>query len=146
MIVTARDEILGAFKAAWDAGAAAVAGYVPTVFYDGVGKTAEPTPEKHFAEVFVRHQNGSQTALAGAAGARRYEQRGIATVMIFAALPVSHGLRDGAQLAEVAIGGWRGVRTPGGVWFQNCRIVEVGVDGAWYHWNVIAEFRYDEFA
>ena len=143
---TARDEILGAFKTAWDAGAAAAAGYVPEVFYDGMGKASDPDPTVAWARTTIRHTGGRQSTLSQSAGRRHFEKTGIVTISIFAPLVVAKGLDVGEQLAKVAKGAFEGKATASGVWFRNVRVMEVGLDRSWYMINVLSDFRYDEFA
>lgn len=141
----ARDEILGVFKARWDADTAAIAGYVPEVFFDGVPKGSRPDPEKAWAEVVLRHVQGQQASLSQDTGRRRFERIGIVTVAVFAPLIVAGGLGMGENLAKVAKAAFEGKSTISGVWFRSTRIAEVGASGPWAQWNVISEFRYDEF-
>lgn len=137
---TARDAMYGVVKTAWDANAAAIAGYVPTIYYDGVGTSSDPDPDEHWAEANIRHTTGTQATLSR----RRFEKRGIITVSVFANLTVAGGLREGELLAAVAKEALEGVDTPEGVWFRNTRIQEVGASKTWYQFNVISEFVYDE--
>jgi len=141
----ARDEILGAFRTRWEADAAAIVGFVPDVFYDGVPRTSAPSPDKPWADVTIRHTSGAQATLAQDTGKRRFEKTGIVTVGVFAPLGQNRGLEDGEKLAMVAKKAFEGKATAGGVWFRNVRISEVGQDGPWFAFQILAEMRYDEF-
>ena len=138
----AKDEMLGALKSRWDADTPAVyGGSIPTIFWDGV-PPAKPDPTASWAFPTIRHAAGSQVSLSDPSGLRRFEKNGIITVSVFS--PIVKGFPLGETLAEIAKKAFEGRSTPGGVWFKNVRIVEVGPDGPWYQWNVLAEFRYDE--
>lgn len=141
----ARDDILGAFKTRWDADTPAIWGSVPDVRYEGVGQLAEPGPDVAWARVTIRHSQGRQASLASDSGKRRFEKLGIVTVSVFGPLVIAKGLETGEKLANVALKAFEGKATTNGVWFRNARITEVGVTRAWFMWNVIAEFSYDEF-
>ncbi len=140
-----RDEILAAFKTQWDAYTPAVVpgGVVPVVYYEGIGKPDRPDPTLAWAQTTIRHASGSQATLSDSAGKRRFEKIGLVTVQVFA--PLTSGVAFGGELAKVAKAAFEGRSTASGVWFRNVRIVEVGLDGPWYQWNVVGEFRYDEF-
>jgi hypothetical protein len=143
-INTAYDEMLAAFKTAWDAGAGAFNnGTVPEVRYDGVGKQGPPDGEDPWARVTIRHVTGGQATLLGDAQVTRFRNSGIITVQVF--YPLSRGgLASARSLAKVARSAYIGTSTASNIWFRNVRIVEVGPDGPWYNVNVLADFEYDE--
>lgn len=142
---TAYDEILAAFKTAWDAGAGAYnGGTIPEVRYDGVGDPGPPEGEDPWARVTVRHVTGTQASLAAIGGSRRFQRTGIIMVQVF--WPLSQAeLSNARSLAEVARSAYEGQETSSHVWFRNVRVNEVGPDGPWYQVNVLADFEYDEF-
>jgi hypothetical protein len=142
---TAIDEILGLFKAAWDAGAGTFnGGTVPEVRYDGIGEAGPPDGEAPWAKVTIRHGSSPQGSLSSGAGLVRYENGGTITVQVRYPLK-SGGLNDNAKgLAEVARAAFRGKATASQVWFRNARINEVGAVDAYYLINVNVEFLYDE--
>jgi hypothetical protein len=143
-INTAYDEILGAFKTAWDASAGAFnEGNLPEVRYDGVGKQGPPDGEEPWARVTIRHVAGGQATLLGDAQVTRFTASGIITIQVFYPLKRG-GLSNARSLAKVAKSAYEGKSTPSNVWFRNVRIVEVGPDGPWYNVNVLANFEYDE--
>lgn len=130
----ARDEIFDVFKAAWD-----VTGY--PVHWEEVRKqrSGDETP---WAVVTFQHAAGFQATLSGAQGARTFARLGFVTVQIFT--PNGKGLQDAYDLAKVVSDAFEGTATPGGVWFRNVRLNEVGRDGEFFQLNVVVEFRYDE--
>jgi hypothetical protein len=135
-ITQARDEILGVFKTAWDAGG----GGAPVLYWD----TSQEKPDSGaWARVTVRHAEGDQATLSGETGNRRFRHFGVVIVEVYT--PTGDGLAASDSLALVAKGAFEGVTTsPGRVIFRRARINEIGQDGQWFHTNVLADFEYDE--
>lgn len=130
----AKDEMFAIFKTAWD-----TTGY--PVHYQDV-KTERADTEEPWSAIFIQHTAGAQTTLSGAVGTRTFSRVGILTVQIFT--PVGNGLQDSYDLAKVVSDAFEGTSSPGGVWFRNVRLNEVGRDGEFFQLNVIVEFNYDE--
>lgn len=130
----AKDEIFSLFKSGWDA-----TGY--SAHYQDV-RSQRSSNEEPWAAIFLQHTAGFQSTLNGSQGERTFLRQGFVTVQIFT--PVGNGLQDSYQLAKVVADVFEGASTPGGVWFRNVRLNEVGRDGEFYQTNIIAEFRYDE--
>jgi hypothetical protein len=143
---TATDEMLTAFRTAWEAGAGAYnGGSVPEVRYDGIGEEGPPDGEEPWARVAVRHATSEQATLSSGAGFKRMEKRGIIAIQVFYPLALGGGpTGNSGKLAEVAKNAFEGTETPSHVWFRNARIIAVGADGPWYQLNVLADFVYDE--
>lgn len=131
----ANNEILDAFKAAWD----------PTgnlALYENL-KGAKPAGSSDsWARVTVRHVTGEQASLSNDAGVRRWERNGILTVQVF--VPLAEGLQEGYNLAKIIADAFEGATTPSAVWFRNVRVNEVGPSGEWFQINVLIDFTYDE--
>lgn len=141
----ARDEILGRFKAQWDADTPALnGGVVPLVFWEGVGTLVDKPHADPWAAVTVRHGPSAQGALANHQGVRRWDRFGVVTVQIFAPLERGGGLALGESLSKVARRAFEGKETASHVWFRGATINEVGVDGPWFQFNAVADFVYDE--
>lgn len=130
----ARDEIFALFKTAWD-----TTGY--SVHYQDVRRQRD-TDNEPWAVVTLQHSSGFQATLSGVSGSRTFARLGFITVQIFT--PSGKGLQESYDLCKVVSDAFEGATTPGGVWFRNVRLNEVGRDGEFYQLNVIAEFRYDE--
>lgn len=127
----ARDEMLAVFKAAWDStGYAAAYPDVP----------AEPPAAAPWARPTVQHATGGQATLSGANGARRWTNRGILTVQVFA--PAGDGMKTAYDLAQRVLVAFRQAR--GVVWYRNHRLREAGTSGAFSQVNVLVDFTYDE--
>ena len=128
------DSIYGLFKAAWD----------PTsypAYYEAVDKGRMPD-DQPWVWVSIEHAGGRQASLSSGTGQARFERNGIFTARIFVA--AGKGLQDALPLAKVVADAFEGNSAPGGVWFRNVRMNEVGRDGKFFQVNVLAEFTYDE--
>jgi hypothetical protein len=136
-ITQARDEMSTLFNDAWEASAYAAF----PVMWDDVGEPvgAARSPWARFS---VRHADGGQATLASIGGVRRWRREGTIFVQLFA--PANEGLSRLDEMAIVAMRAFEGKTTAGGVWFRDVRLREVGVDGNWQQFNVLADFEYDE--
>ena len=142
----AKAEMVAAFNTVWLASAGAVnGGVVPSVHWEG--SPFSPPKDAAWARFSIRHGLSEQATLAGAdgTGTRRFEKFGIVQVQIFTPL-TTRNLILAEELADVAKSAFEGISTANGIWFQGTRILEVGADDSWFQTNVIANFRYDEFA
>ncbi len=138
-ITQARDEILAAFKTAWDAGTETAG--KPVIYWDRPDST--PPASGTWARVTVKHVTGSQVTLSGETGQRRFEHTGIVTVQVFT--ESGRGLTLSDLATEIVINAFEGVTTsPGRVLFRNVRANPVGQDSQWFQQNVLAEFEYDK--
>lgn len=136
-IEQARDAILSRFKTVWDADAESAG--LPIVWSDAKG---DPPETGHWARVTVRHVTAGQATLSGETGNRRFRREGIVTAQVFTQFGTGAAKSD--RLAKVVMGAFEGYAAPGGVWFRNVRLVEVGQSGNFYQVNVLADFEYDE--
>ena len=144
----ATDEIFKVFRDAWEEHAP----YPKLVDYQNIVPPDEavlppepgptPDPELSWARVTIQHLGGGQDALAGALGKSRFQRLGIVTVQVFTL--VGTGLSHAHTLSKIVTDGYDVGSTPGGVWFRNVRMNEVGPDGDWYQVNVLADFNYTE--
>lgn len=130
----ARDEMFSVFKTAWDA-----TGY--PVHYEDVYKPRSKD-EKPWATVTLKHASGFQSTLSGVTGSKTFTRLGFITTQIF--VPTGKGLQEAYDLAKVISDAFEGTSTPGGVWFSNVTLNEVGREGEFFQLNVVIEFRYDE--
>lgn len=130
----ATDEMLDIFKTAWD-----TTGY--EAFYEDVKKQRN-TNDDPWATVTLRHAAGFQATLSGATGSKTFRRLGLITFQIFT--PIGKGLQDSYALAKVLTDAYEGSSTPGGVWFRDVRMNEIGRDGKFFQTNVLVDFQYDE--
>lgn len=135
-ITEGRDAILKTFKDVWD-----TTGYLAQ--YDGTAGEP-PNQTDPWARVIVRHVGGGAATLGNVQGKRSMLRTGTVTVQIF-----DKANRDGMGeldvLANAVLNGYEKPSDPcHGVWYRNQRLNEVGQNGDWTQFNVIAEFSYHE--
>lgn len=141
----AQDEMMGLFKAAWDANAAAAnGGLLPEVEWPGDTESGrEKMTSAAFARFSLRHLTGRQVTF-GPPGARRFQRPGIITVQAFAPVERGSGLSVAENLAIIARDAFEGVGTGSGLIFRNARVAYVGISKAWHQYNMSVEFEFDE--
>ena len=138
----ARDDMLGLFTVKWDANTPAVnGGAIPRIYYDGRGEPGSKPHDAAWCRHQIRHTLGEVTAIGG----RRTTKIGLVTIQIFTPFENGKGLTLGEELAKIGKAAYETVVSANDVIFRNVRALEVGEDGPWYQWNVLAEFEYDEF-
>lgn len=140
----ARDEMFAMLKIAWDAGAGAiVSGAVPSILWQGQ-EYGPPALTAAYARATVHHNTGRQTSLTGEGGQRRFTRYGIVFIQIFVPVSFKNPLTIASKLGKVALDAYEGRSSPGGIWFRNARLNEIGPADGWEQVNVVAEFQYDE--
>jgi len=139
----AYNEMRATFKAKWDFGAAAIAGYIPVVLYGGVVGVVPPA-DQVWARVSSSTVLTDQAALSDAGGRRRDETSGIITVQIFVPLALDDGDLLSRRLATLAKKAFLRRSLSGTVWFRRSRVRDLEPDGTHHRRNVVAEFEYDE--
>lgn len=145
--VGAIDDIYGAFLTAWNANSAAIAGYVPTVYYQGVQPDSPPDSSKIWCRIshdIVLEQQTTLSNCEGAPNQKRYTTTGLVFVQVFGPKEDAEVWLKMQKLAKVARNAYRGKSTPGRVWFRNARIKPLADEELYKRFNVIAEFEYDE--
>lgn len=94
------------------------------------------------------HEQGRQATLTDKDGVSRYRRTGTFYAQTFSPLGSTLiGPEEGAMLIEDALQRPKkvtGVTRDHCVLLRNVRINEVGSDGHWYQFNVVADFEYDE--
>lgn len=132
----AYDEMADAFFAAW----------TPTglkyTFEDLANDDLLPSTDAAWCRFSLRHNAGRQAGMGAAAGQRMFRRTGTITVQIFTLS--SKGLSEAQRLAKVVGDAFEGQSTPGGVWFKNVRMNEIGRDGQFFQTNLLTDFEYDE--
>ncbi|RKX23982.1 MAG: hypothetical protein DRP45_09195 [Candidatus Zixiibacteriota bacterium] len=136
-LIQARDELMQVAKDVWDALA------LPLDYPDVSDKTFPPAdPSLVWGRVTVKHNSGGQATLANHSGVRRFRLDGIINVQVHS--PVGDGLTAGYTAAQAQLDAFSGPCTPGGIWFRDPQLQEVGPDGDYYLINVFAFFTYDQ--
>ena len=139
----ARDSIFAQFRSYWDQAAYGVLGLIPTVLWQGQENSSPPSNQEPYARATVLHTAGRQATLAGPGGAR-WERRGVCLIQCFGPVQGGKGLTLAERMATVAKDAFEGKSTPEGVWFRNCRQIDIGSADGWFQINVAADFQYDE--
>lgn len=143
------DEIYGQLKTVWDAGTPAIIGGSPAVpallLYDDTEWKGRPDDPRQAAwgRVTIRHVEAEQHTLADSSSKKLFCNYGVVTVQIFAPMRDNSGALVARRLAEVVKAAFEGVSTEN-VWFRSARYNEVGREGAWYQFNVVSDFQWDE--
>lgn len=141
------DELYAKFVAAWNAQSAAVVGYVPQIFFQGVQPETPPDSSKYWCRVSHDIVIESQTSLStceGAPGQRRYTAQGLLFVQLFGPKEDAQAFEFLQKLAIIGRNAYRGKTTPGHIWFRNVRVKPLPDEELYKRFNVIAEFEYDE--
>jgi|ERR1044072_1973077 hypothetical protein len=142
-----RDEINTLFLAAWQANTAAIAGYVPDIYWQGVQSPIQPDGSKFWIRLSKQNVIEQQAALStcvGAPGQRMYEASGLVFVQLFCPKSTSESFDLGQKLAVVARDAFRGKSTANNIWFRNVRINELEPEELYYRFNVVSEYEYNE--
>ncbi len=142
----ARDEILARFYDDWRSKAPLVwAGGVPRVLWDAKEEKDDkgPRADEPWARATVSH-NVSPQRTFGEPGNRRFDRLGIFTCQVFTPMSIEQSVTLAEDLGVIVRDAFEGNTTPGGVWFRNTRLQEVGPDEPWWQLNVSTEFNYDE--
>lgn len=94
------------------------------------------------------HETGFQATLTDKMGLQRFRRTGSFYAQVFHPLGSSLiGPEEGAMMIETALQKPKkvqGVQSEACVQLRNVRLNEVGSDGHWYQFNVVADFEYDE--
>lgn len=113
------------------------------VHYPDVAPTAGfPPKAAPWARVSISDDSSGAASIGSSIGNQRYESSGLLTVELYT---MSGDGRAAAQaLGQAVLTAYRGKRTsPGGVWFFDETVSDVGPDGVWRHTNVRVSYRYD---
>lgn len=140
-MAAARDTIIELFKNAMPVDL--------RVKYQGIDLPDTTEPAMDVAHEWVRftlnHIDGGQQTLAGEKGRRRYNRVGAIVVQCYGPM-TNRGFDRAEALAEAAVLAYQGKAGAGGIWFRDVRAQEIGPYGAWYQFNMVAEFTYDLFS
>lgn len=130
---------------AWrGASGAVVGGADPVVLWHGLFPEVPAPEDAPYARISVKHDNGlGQTSLGGV-GRRQFTRTGHVFVQCFVPLGIGNPLTIALRLGRIALNAYEGHSSPGGIWFRNCRINEVGPADGRYQVNAVIQFTYDE--
>lgn len=133
----ARDEMTRQVHTAWR-----TANPTYEMVFDDRPTNTPRSKDLPWARLTIQHNQGGQAAMANPIGQKLFHRDGLLTVQIFT--PAGAGLQQSDVLAKVVSDALEGKATPGGVWFRQVRLKEVGPDGAFFQLNVTANFEYSE--
>lgn len=144
-VLQAREEMAEMFRAAWEANSPAVVGAsAPKVLWEGNEGESPPPKEFAYARYKILHRDGRQSSLTGASGEAKWNRTGLVVIQTFAPLISNKGLPIALQLGSIAREAYEGKASPGGIWFRNATVREVGPTDGWFQVNTIVGFTYDE--
>lgn len=139
----ARDEILKMFVDSWETDTPTIPDVLDVPLIIWPDENTSPNVEDPYVRPVVLHLGGGQGSLGGNGG-RRFYRTGIFMAACYGPLGSGKGLTIAEKMANIALCAFEGKTSPGGIWFRNCRINEVGLTESWYQVNAVAEFLYDE--
>jgi hypothetical protein len=145
----ARDEVYELLMDAWTAGAPAVCGYVPKMFWKEVTPDEIPNKSQYWVKFAVNPVISPQTALGmGTApeGNRRFTTYGLVIAQVMCPANLVEASLIGIRLSQIVQSALRRKSTPNNVWFRNARINLLDQKEGYERFNVVAEMQYDEIA
>ena len=137
--VSARDTVMGLFKAAWDLDPVAM--LIP-VFYQGVKRTPQTDDLQAYVVVSIVHLTGGQSSLPGALGTSTYRRQAVFSAQLNTV--GGDGLTTSDSLVKVLQDIFEGAIAFEDIWFSNARFSEIGQDGDRFQTNFLVDFEYDE--
>lgn len=136
----AREIILTRFISVWSALDPAVPYIFDNEEYDPPGGASGVT----WCHLKIHETDGGQATLGGV-GARRYDRHGVATLEIRAAR--NAGTQKADSLVRTFRENFEGVTISSGgsdVYFTDCQVQEIGIEGASWRVNALAAFWFEE--
>lgn len=143
----ARKELFAAVDTRWQAGAAAIVGYVPEIRFQGVEEGGLPGSDKFWmrcgTQGVTNRQRGHRMPILGISKPV-YDNIGLIILQLHAPMNSPKSYAKGELLSELGQGTFMASSVGGAIWFRNPRIIELPNDGTWYRWNVIAEYQFSQ--
>lgn len=143
----ATDQINKLFNDAWQVGTSSIVGYIPEIRWEGKEKDPKPDASKFWVRHSVQSVDENQSSLSvceGVSGNKKYTSTGLVFIQVFCPKSIINANAVGKKLAAVGKKAYRGKTTQGKIWFRNVRVVSIPEEFAYYRFNVIAEYEYDE--
>jgi hypothetical protein len=141
------DEIRELVYNAWAAGAASIVGYLPEMRFHGVESPELPDKTLYWARLSTTTLDDRQATLStciGAPNQRKYEEKGLVYVQVFAPKNGDNSDRNLGLLSELVQASLRGKKTSGGIWFTGVRIIPLSAEESFSRRNVVAEYTRDQ--
>lgn len=142
--IDARDEMFQLFDDGW--ANVTVLPQPPEIRWQG--KEKGEIPSDYFVRVSTQNvgqpQGGFYQGDGPGVSPPVYDPFGLLFVQVHAPKDAEDSYRNGELLAIAGRDIFRGATTPGGIWFRNCRYIEVPAEPKFYRWNVIVEWEFSE--
>jgi hypothetical protein len=135
----ARDEVLGRVEATLYNIDALIR---PTLLFEGVHAQPSGSEEGSWAWASFKVLAGAQESMGGVGGTSLWRTTGSLVIEVYTS--ALRGLLSSDRICQAFRDGFRGYTSPGGVWFRNHRIENVGISGSFYRSDVVIDFEYSE--
>ena len=132
----AREIIYAAFAAVFGA----LDPEVPFAFDNEEFTPPDASAGLSWVHLTVKEADSAQETL-GPVGGRRYQRTGVVAAQFY--VPANGGTARADALVKVFRDTFEGV-TLSGVYFLNCQVVELGIEGASWRVNALASFWFEE--
>lgn len=139
----ATDAMFAQFNTTWQADAASIVGYVPSVFWPGDNEPTEK-PSQFWARVSRENVTDIQSTLTDADSSTRYTVSGLLTVQLFAPLNIVGSWSKLMNLAILVQNTFRGTSTINGIWFRRVTVKELPKESKYFRFHVVTQYSYDE--
>lgn len=138
----ADDTMQGAFNTAWQAGSAAIVGYVPAIRWPDVPEAKPRDRDKYYARYSSINDADKQVTLSRPA---KFQTTGLLYIQLFA--PANH--KDaGALIDQLAVlaKGCFVAKEISGVWFSQTLVKTMPADALWVSRRVQSRYYFEYFA
>lgn len=138
-IEEARDEVLGRVSTLV---AAIDSSIRPTLLFEGVHGRPSESSATPWVWASFKSLSGAQESMGGVGGTSLWRTTGSLVLEVY--VSAINGLLSSDLICQALRDGFRGYSSPGGVWFRNHRIENVGISGSFYRSDVVIDFEYSE--
>lgn len=141
--IGARDETFGMFRAAWNAGAAAIVGSIPEIKYQDI---ATGPAHNYWARISMVTAQERQTALPGDDIHRVNTVDGQLFIEVFAPKAAAIAQDAGNRLALLARDAFKFRRSnpSGAVVYRNTRVEQMPSRDTWLLFRMVSDYSFDE--
>lgn len=146
--LVARDEASAMFRTFWESvdwSTFGANGTAPAILWEGRDDPQSPPPlALPYARYTFDPSDSRQGSLAGDSSTRLWDEAGLIVVQSFGPLSGGIGLEVAEYMAIMAKRAYQGKQSENCMWFRNCRTQRIGISGAWFQYNTIIEFFYND--
>lgn len=137
-------EMYDVFRLAWNSGAAAIAGAVPEVFYEGEPKEEQQPTGVIWANVYHRNASEDQATLGTPEGPGTHDYESVGLLVVRIRAPKGDGMST-ARLRALSTLVANAYRKAGGqVWYREVTRRNRDPDERWYTVDVTATYEFRE--